>query len=184
MRRFITLVAAVAAVAMLPGSGAMAAPARTLDIVSDGITAVSKTWNGTTATGANITHFWTEDDAALPDKCGTTTTDYCDTTLIKVTNAVPVGKTKLVRTLTVTATEFSPIPGPIADFDIKIYESDANGTRGLYASGPFATAQPPDSDETASVSVTTLPNTPTKYYLVDVIYFTTVQGTFKGTARF
>lgn len=182
MRR--AIIAATAVLVLLP-SNAQAAPDRTITIEKG----ASATWNGTAATAANVTHFWTEDDAALPEACAKDPQNYCDYTLVALSYPLTqaekdAGKTFHTRNATFTLTEFTPIAGPIQDFDQKIYASDAQGTKGEFINTPWTTAQPPASDESHSTSVKTTLTEPVKYYLVEVIYFNTVNGSYRGTVTF
>ncbi|MGH2709657.1 MAG: hypothetical protein ACRDH9_00420 [Actinomycetota bacterium] len=182
MKRLI--VAAAAVFVMLPVN-AQAAPDRTLTVEPT----ESVTWNGAAQTAANLTHFWTTDDAALPEACAKDPQNYCEYTLIAFNNPltqaeIDAGKTKKSKNATFTLTEFAPIPGPVQDFDQKIYLSDVDGTKGEMVNTPWTTAQPPDSDEIYTTKIETTIAQPIKYYLVEVIYFTTVQGSYKGTVTF
>ena len=182
MKRFI--VAAAAVFVMLP-SNAQAAPDRTITVKP----AETITWNGTTATGVNTSHFGAQDDAVNPEACGKDAQNYCDYTLVAFENPLTqaekdAGKTKKSKNATFTLTEFGPVPGPIADFDQKIYLSDVNGTKGEMVNTPWATAQPPDYEETYTTKIETTLTQPIKYYLIEVIYFTTVQGSYKGSVKF
>jgi hypothetical protein len=106
--------------------------------------------------------------------------------LVALNNPVPDADLDgiLRRTTTMTLTEFGPVPGPVADFDLKIYDSTATGTKGALVNSPWTTAQPPAYEESYSFSVTTTRTAPIKYYLLEIIYFTTVQGSSKATVAF
>ncbi|MGH2691543.1 MAG: hypothetical protein ACRDHM_03475, partial [Actinomycetota bacterium] len=172
MKRMV--LAATAALVLLPGS-AQAAPDRTLTVEAT----TSVTWNGAAQTAANLTHFTTDDDDVLPEACGKDAQNYCEYTLVAfdypLTQAeIDAGKVKHSRNATFTLTEFSPIPGPVQDFDQKIYLSDVAGTKGEMVNTPWTTATPPASDESYTTKIETTITQPIKYYLVEVIYFTTV----------
>jgi hypothetical protein len=182
MKRFI--VAAAAVLVLLPAN-AQAAPDRTITVKPT----ETKTWNGATATGVNTSHFGPQDDAVNPEACGKDAQNYCDYTLVAFDNPltqaeIDAGKTKKSKNATFRLTEFGPIPGPIADFDQKIYVSDVNGTKGEFVNTPWTTAQPPDHEESFTTKIETTLTQPIKYYLVEVIYFTTVEGSYKGTVSF
>lgn len=178
------IVAATAVLVLLP-THAQAALDRTVSVDAT----KSVTWNGTTATAVNATQFTTDDDAVYPAACAKDPQNYCDYTLVTLsyplTQAeIDAGKTKHSRNATFTLTEFTPIQGPVQDFDQKIYTSDAQGTKGEQLNLPWTTAQPPDSDESFTTKVEMTIAQPVKYILVEVIYFTTVQGSYKGTVTF
>ena len=167
--------------AILPFGGASAA-----DRQQDLLAGETKSWSTAVSTGVNTSHFGPQDDAVNPERCTKDPQNYCDYTLVSLTNPVPDTDAdgKLKKTANMSLTEFGPLPGPISDFDLKIYESDANGTKGPMVNTPWTTAQPPDYEEHYAVSVTTTTTQPTKYYLLEVIYFTTVNGSCKVTVQF
>ena len=72
---------------------------------------------------------------------------------------------------------------PVYDFDLKVYESDAEGTKGAEVASVGDWDETP-GEETATISgVRGTVDAPIKYYLVEVVYFYAVQGNYKGTAR-
>ena len=148
------------------------------------------TWNGASSTGVNLSHFSTDDDDVLPEACGKDAQNYCDYTLIKVVNPmtaeeIAAGKTKKTRSISFNLNTYSPVPGPVADFDQKIYKWDpVTNTRGDQLNTPWATAQPPDHEENYNTTVTTTPSVSEAWFLVEVIYFTTVNGSYIGRVTF
>ena len=173
------LIAITALVALVPASAASAAVDRTVEVAAG----KSETWAGTKMPGTNLNYFnvTTTGDTVL--KTGTCTKDpqtYCDLTLVALSNPVPADDAdgKLRRTATFTISDYA---GPAADVDMELYASDETGARGdsLGGSTEFTT-----ETEQASVAVTTTLEEPTKYVLVQVIYFVQPGTGYTGDVKF
>lgn len=185
MRRSTLFLAVLTVLALLPGLGAFAAT----DHTGEAKLGAPYSWTGTTGTGVNLSSFTTSDDAVNPAGCAKDVQNYCDTVLVAFTNPVPADATKptLKETGVIDLTAFTPVPGPISDYDVHVYNSNAQGAK-LAETVPFATADatnpdtPGASDEHIVFDVITTKTQPTNYYLLEVVYFTSVQGSYAGRA--
>ena len=128
--RSLALVAAAAGLAAAAPS-AMASATQTLDVTGPGT--VKADWSGPTAMGLNPSFFL---DGTAPGQKGTCDGDAsspetaCDKTLVHVTGIVGDGSSIKFR-----------IDGfqQYSDFDLRVYESDADGTAGTYLGSPTST---------------------------------------------
>ena len=186
MKPLFRLLIAALLVAALPLTGASAEAARTYELQAG----ASQGWEGPQTLGINTNYHGNHDtdqadvDAAVREHqpVGTCTTDpttYCDLTLVSLTNPVPETDSdgKLSRPVTFT------VRNAKGDLDLRIYESDAEGTRGTFigqSAGPLDTLDHTDLDETYQMSVVTTrptlakpdqPEVSTKWYLVEVVYY-------------
>lgn len=161
----------------------------------------SATWEGVQSLGVN-TNYHGNHDTDVPEidnevrkvqptyTCTSDMVTYCDTTLVSLSNPVPADDAdgKLTRPATFKVTNAK------GDVDLRIYESDAEGTRGefiAHSAGPLDTVDHTDLDETVELRVTTTRPTDdkptqadvsTRYFLVDVVYYTAAGYT--GTITF
>jgi hypothetical protein len=188
MRRMRVLLAAALLVAMIPVGGATAKD-RELAVAAG----ETKTWNGVTATGAYVNYHGMLDaaQAAVGPKnaCGKEVRNYCDVTLVALSNPVPEEATSNFRNKNVTfrIADYTT-PG---DYDLQVYESDSKGTKGTKMNPTGQGGCPCTSggnytglDELVEFSVRTSKTEPVKYYLVEVVYFANVQSSYKGTVTF
>jgi hypothetical protein len=176
-----TILAAAAAMLLAPAA-AFAAPDRTIELT--GPPGATQNWSGTQATGLNVNYFniteghggaWAE-----PGTCGKDVQNYCDTTLVRLTNPVPEEHPTgtLTRRVTVTIDEWSP-PAPGTDYDLLAFASDEEGNEGaeLARDAGF------NDTETISFTLRTTRENPVAYALVRVVYFWAPNGTYRGTIR-
>lgn len=172
---------AACAIGAAAASPALAAPARTLTLEPSG----TKTWDGTMATGLNANYFnlFGNSTVSKPATCDTSVQYYCDTTLLKVTSPVPEGDLdgRVVTTVTVTISNYRPVPDPATDYDLLAFDSDEAGTR----KDEFARDgdMTDTANERVSFTVTTTTEQPTAYALLDVVYFAAVSTQYTGTVQ-
>jgi hypothetical protein len=190
MRRMRVLVAAALLVAMIPVGGASAKDRELALAVGE-----SKTWNGVTATGANVNYHGLFDtrphgiNQLRPGACGKEVEDYCDVTLVAFSNPIPEDSNQTSRQRAARfVIDSYTTPG---DYDLQVYESDAKGTRLAKAHGDTQGGCPCIDNgnytglyEEVEFSVRTTKAEPVKYYLVEVVYFANVQSSYKGTVTF
>lgn len=131
------------------------------------------TWEGAVA-GFNPLYF--EGDAG----CSSDPTNYCEYALLSYTNPVPEDDAdgRLTRSSTITIT-----PTGVADFDLQMYASDADGTMGAMIGSSTDFPVGNDGVESVSAVMRTTTEQPTLYVLVEVIHFANVGG-YTGTATF
>jgi hypothetical protein len=193
------LAVAVLCLTLLPLSGANAFPLGSdavalppgIDQAGTVVIGTPFNWNGSTATGLNQ-YYW--DPAGQGDvgplthtTCNKDPLFYCDQILVEFSNPltqaeIDAGKKTKTKSATVTIDTFSPADGPVTDFDLFTYESDANGTLGAQIDSDGALEN--TTQEVNTVSIVTTPTQPSKFVLVRVVFFTVTNGTYKGHARF
>lgn len=187
-RKFVALVGAAVVTLPLLGGPAQAAPDRTMTVANG----KSATWTGATATGMNQ-YYW--DPAGVgpagpveDHKCTKDVQYYCEVILVKFENpfteaelADPKKKFK-ERAATIVLDNFSPA-FPVSDFDLLVYESDANGTVGPLIDSDGAIG-PTDNTEQVDFTITTTRTEPAVYVLAHVVYYQVVNGNYKGTVTF
>lgn len=131
------------------------------------------TWEGAPA-GLNPLYF--EGDAG----CSTDPTNYCEYALLAYTNPVPEddadGRVRRSSSITIT-------PTTLADFDLQVYASDADGTMGSMVGSSTAFPVENEGVETVAAIISTTTEEPTVYLLVEIIHFANVGG-YTGTATF
>ena len=175
MSRLIRLAAVVMALALLPAMGAFAAPDDTATLTPG----ESYEFGAVALAGTNVN--W--HDLGLPTSpAGTCTKDpttTCDTFLIELSNPVdpavleadPAAFNR--RTVSVTLGNF------VGDLDLAVYASDAEGTRGT----ELGTSGNSSFDETVSSTIRTTGEEPSKWIVVDVIYWAHA-GPYDGVVQF
>jgi hypothetical protein len=165
--RFIPFLAAlIAATALLPA--AASAADRTVTVSA----ATPKSgWDGTQASGHNTSFFVTDGE------CGKEESNYCDETLVKIEGGNESAKLK------VRIEGFSQE----ADFDLRVYKSDATGAVGEYQGSPIGDSGASSPLGTADPRNTSLGDYETKevekaegFYLVQVVYFFVNDEGYKG----
>lgn len=186
MRR--VLLATAAAVVLLPGT----AHAEEADFTAKVDAGTTHTWTGTHATGLNV-NYWGMFEGTHPTPPGTCSDDrdsYCDTVLLELSNPltqedIDAGKTSKKKTLTVTITDYGPVPDPATDFDLILFTSDAEGTKGdeLGQSAVWGYDEG-DGTETVPTQIVTTLAEPSKFVLVEVVYFIVSDSHYTGTAKF
>ncbi len=122
----------------------------------------SGSWTGAAATGANQDY-----DAASGEPCGKTVETYCDVTLVDV-QAGDFFETSG------GGVEFSIADTPPNDFDLYVYASDAEGSRGQLVG---SSAGPTDVESTAVINAN-------GFYLVQVVYWQVAEAGYEGQAEF
>jgi hypothetical protein len=122
----------------------------------------SGSWTGAAATGANQNY-----DAASGEPCGKTVETYCDVTLVDV-QAGDFFETSG------GGVEFSIADTPPNDFDLYVYASDAEGSRGQLVG---SSAGPTDVESTAVINAN-------GFYLVQVVYWQVAEAGYEGQAEF
>ncbi len=182
MHRIALTLVTGAIVAILPfGSAALAAPDHSIAVNNT----QTKTWSGTPKLGLNAAI----NDPVVDRRCEDTEPGsfyydprtVCDFVHISATNPVPENDAdgKLKRNITITINEFLGGLQPPTDIDFVVYHADADGTKGQRVEGGNGTGWsannlPNDPDEQVSFSVETTRTVPTKYFLVEVQYFTSL----------
>ena len=142
-------------------------------------------WEGEPATGTALGNFTggTVPQTAL--ECSKTPDSYCEFVLLAfdvslTEEEIAAGKTR--KTANGEIAIGNPTL-PAYDFDLKVYDSDAEGTKGAQVASVGDLDETP-GEETATISgIRGTVDQPIKYYLVEVIYFTVVQGSYSGTAK-
>lgn len=183
------LVLAVTAVlTLLP----LAAQAETPDVTQKVDAGTTYTWEGSTALGLNL-NYHGQFDGVHPVASGTCSDDrdsYCDTLLLEFSNPltqaeIDAGKTTKKKNATIRITNYTPVPDPATDFDLDIYTSDAQGTKGD-ALGESAVWGYDDGDgtETVTTQIQTSLSQPSKFVLVEVVYFIVANSKYTGSAQF
>ncbi len=101
--------------------------------------------------------------------CNKDPNTYCEHTLVHVVTEVPedVERGRLRTNLQIVVT--SP-DLPVSDFDLIVWESDADGERGSQV-GQSASGGYVDAVEQLNVVVTTTPDEQDAWFLVDVVYY-------------
>lgn len=173
-------------VAVLPMTAASAVPVTHELAVSPGETV---TWDGTARTGVNPNYnglsAQLEPVFGPARTCRETPEALCEYALVAATNPVPEDDAdgRVSKSMTVTLDNFVA-PSPASDFALTVYETDAAGeTRGAEVSTSDNT-EVPDPDEQVRVTVITTRDAPTRYFLIEVAYFSSVQGSYTGTINF
>ena len=147
-------------------------------------------WDGAATTGTAFENMIGEvavEDVVVSDglQCSKNPDAYCETTLVGfdltlTEDEIAAGKTR--KTVTGEIAIGTPTV-PLYDYDLKIYESDAAGTKGAEVASVGDLDETP-GEETATVSgIRGTIEQPIKHYLVEVIYFFSVQGSYSGVAR-
>lgn len=173
---------------VMAGTPASAAPDRTL-VVESGQRA---TWLGAEAQGVSNYYYW--DPVGAGDvgpfestKCTKDSTTYCEQILVEYRNPLTdaekaAGKTSKVSATTIWLDGFFAPGGPVNDFDLLVYESDATGARGplIASDGDMQNT----TRELVSFDVVTTTLKPSKYVLIDVVYYQVVNGDYTGHLTF
>jgi hypothetical protein len=148
----------VACFALLPvvalPAVAQAAPDHTITLTDE---SGPQSWEGAAATGANQDY-----DENTGEPCDETESGYCEQALLHVDTAAPV------------AIEVSLDNDPINDFDLYIYDSDADATRGELRD---QSANPQTLLEAVQIG------NAQGYFLVQVVYFQTIESGYSATAE-
>ena len=181
------LLAAVATLVLIPGT----AQAETPDVTAKVDAGQTYTWTGSTATGLNV-NYHGQFDGVHPAASGTCSDDrdtYCDTILLEFSNPltqaeIDAGKTSKKKNATITIKDFAPVPDPVTDFDLILFASDASGTKGEELGQSAAWGYDDGDSESVTTQVTTTLAQPSKFVLVEVVYFIVASSGYNGTAAF
>lgn len=173
MSRFLRFAAVVMALALVPAMGAMAEPDDTATL-SPG---ESYEFGAHALVGTNLGYFGLV-PTGPPGTCNKDPNTTCDTFLIELSNPLTeeeiAADPNAFRRKPVTVTvEF------MSDIDLIVWDSDADGTRGTQL-GQSASA---DFIETVTSTVRTTADEPSKWILVDVVYFAHA-GPYDGVVQF
>lgn len=175
----------------LAGLAAFAPSALASDAQTVTVEAPKATWTSAPGMGVNTSFFL--DDIAGGGTCGDLSdpTTACDKTLVHVKGIVGTGSTITFR-----------IEGflPVSDFDLRVYDSDAEGTEGGYLDGPTSTDAGEQSGlgstdprytsagdyENKEINISAYADEMTgevdQYFLVEVPYFIVAQDSYTGVA--
>lgn len=182
LRRLAPLTIAVLALSAGP---AFAAPDRAIATALDA-TNTTVSWTGRDTPGANTSFFL--DSFTKTGNCAKTdATSMCDETLVQVGQGIAKSSSKLTFRIADYAV-------PTADFDLRVYESNAAGQPLTKAGSPISEygeasglgSLDPRSTSAGDFERTELSGTafvkPGKFYLVQVVYFASA-GSYKGSVK-
>lgn len=187
MHRKLVAIAGAALVTLpLLGGPAQAAPDRTQTVAAGAISE----WTGSTQAGKTNYNYWgvaPQASGVLPvETCTKDAQSYCEQILVKFDNPlsaaeIAAGKKSKVRNATVTIDGFA-VQGPVNDFDLLAYESDAAGTKGarLASDGDLTNT----TQEQVSFSVETTPTESSVYVLIHVVYYQVISSGYHGKVDF
>jgi hypothetical protein len=153
VHRWVLLLAAL----VLAGTAAMAIAADRTATLDDATRTFA--WQGPKTTATSLPYLI---DAGEP--CVQTEVVFCDSTLLHV-DFEPVISDRLVITVPATGTN---------DFDLHVYESDADGGPGLLVAS--------SAHDAPSTEAVTIPR-PSGWFLVKVVYYDVVDGAYSATAE-
>jgi hypothetical protein len=180
------LLAAVATLVLLPATAHAETPDRTQKVDAG----TTYTWEGSTALGLNLL-YWGDPVTGgnATSECGDDTDNYCETVLFEFSNPltqaeIDAGKTFKNKNATITVNNFGPVPDPVTDFDLILFESDAQGTRGESLGQSAAFGPDQSGDESFSTPIRTTVTQPSKFVLAEIIYFAVANSKYTGTAQF
>ena len=146
------------------------------------------TWDASPTTGLNVMYWGVpySDGVGATYACGDTATDYCETRLFELSNPLTEADTKPRRTknVTITINNFGPVPDPVTDYDLIVYASDAQGAMGAEIGSSTNFGHEQEGDESVTLPIETTRAEPSKYVLVEIVYFSVVNSGFTGTVRF
>ncbi len=140
-------------------------------VVTIGPSSDPQAWVGDTATGANVNYDFSAGEPCT-DTDGGADPEYCDLTLLHVDlSSNPDLWSPRTGGVEIRLDEYSPEAN---DFDLQVFESDANGTKGrlLGSSGG-----PAGAHERTTIKE------PDGYYLIQVVYFAVANGSYRGTVE-
>ena len=182
------LLATVAALVLLPATAHAEDPDATAKVNAG----ETYNWEGTQATGLNV-NYWGMFEGVHPVAPGTCSDErdsYCDTILFEFSNPltqaeINSGMTSKRQTATITITNYAPVPDPGTDFDLILFTSDAQGTKGdeLGQSAVWGYDEG-DGTESVSTSISTTAAEPSQFVLAEVVYFIVGNSGYDGTATF
>lgn len=188
--RLKSLLIGVIAAGLVPAWGASAAPVEVDHQVAVTAGEVAE-WDGEPAVGANINYFnnFQAEPVGQVFPIGQCSQDdprtYCEYALIALSNPVPEDDAdgRLRKSATIKLDGFNPVPDPVTDFDLLVYESDAEGTKGTEV-GQDGSILDADFTEVVTASVTTTRTEPVKYLLAEIVYYASPNASYHGTVQF
>jgi hypothetical protein len=137
-------------------------------------------WEGAAATGTNgqgpnlSSVECSEDDP----------TTRCEQLFIEFVNPPADGEESATATATITLSDFAPLADPVTDLDLYVYESDELGTLGPEAGVSWRFGPPLDpAGEEVELEVTTTAERPSRFYIVSVRYYRSVETGYTGEAK-
>lgn len=154
---------------------ATAAPPPEIETVTITPTSGPQTYEGNSATGSNVEYNFDTGEPCIEDQASPEA--YCDQTLLHVDlSADPDFWATNGGGVQVAIGDYSGVSGSSSDFDLQIWNSDADGNKGTELVG--SSAAPPGNEEQTTITE------PDGYYLVQVIYFAVVQSSYTMTVGF
>jgi hypothetical protein len=186
VKSILRLVVAGLLVAVLPFSAA-GAEADHNGTVAPGI---PFEWRGVDATGTAFENFIGEQEAGgvvVSDglQCSKNPDAYCETILVGFDLALTpeeIAAGKIRKRANGEVTIGNPTV-PLYDFDLAVYQSDADGSKGPQVGTSGALDETPGEEAVSIAGITGTIAEPTAYYLVEVVYFYAVQGSYDGVVR-
>ena len=137
-------------------------------------------WNGAVATGTN---------GQLPNLSSAECreddpTTRCEQLFVEFANPPADGEESATATATITLSDFAPLADPVTDLDLYVYESDELGTLGPQAGVSWRFGPPLDPPgEEVELEVTTTTDEPSRYYIVSVRYYRSIESGYQGEAK-
>lgn len=167
--------------ALIPGSGAFAAPDETVTLAPG----ESHSFSASLPVGTNINYFpWAEPaEPVLPiGQCSKNPHYYCDTLLVNFTNPmtqeqIDAGLTFITDRANVHIGDYGT---PAADFDMRAFQSDAEGTKGTMIG---ESGNNPGEDEQMTFTLRSTPELGDHWVLIEVAYWAGIGG-YSGTVTF
>ena len=136
------------------------------------------TWSGTAATGLRRPVTVSPADRCVKDD----PMARCEQVLVEIENPPAAGAASASRAATISIGDFGPTAEPATDLDIYVYESDQLGTLGPFVDASESAGEIEEPvGETVSLQVTTTREQPSRFYLVQVVYYRSVDSGYRGT---
>jgi hypothetical protein len=111
-------------------------------------------------------------------------TTRCEQLFIEFVNPPADGEESATATATITLSDFAPLADPVTDLDLYVYESDELGTLGPEAGVSWRFGPPLDpAGEEVELEVTTTAERPSRFYIVSVRYYRSVETGYTGEAK-
>lgn len=184
MRRTPIVVVLACALALASAGGAQAAVDRSIKLRPG----QRADWNGASVQAVTNYYYWDPVGAGnvgpfTSHTCTKERTSYCEQILVEFVNPltkeeIDGGKTAKLHPVTVWINGFSAPQGPVNDFDLLVYESDAAGTRGteIAYDGNLQNT----TKELVTFDLETTVSEPSRFFLIDVVYYQVVNGRYSG----
>ncbi len=186
MTRRLSAIAALAlALTLVSASGASAA-----DKTGTVVVGTTTAWQGTQKTGTNPYYF--RQAGPQPSelgpfglgRCSAQPYESCETVLLEFSNPLTEGEIEAgvkekLRPARISIGSYAPVAQ--CDFDLVIYRSDAEGTKGAQIT---SSGNNPGQAENVNFDVLTTPTEPSMYVLAHVVYFLVPNSSYQGQALF